>query len=275
MTAVSTGYPVSQAHVKPLDMSKLKPVQLTGEALQSHLARMEKLLEARYQQLPDLSGHPAYQDYATVEVNGQVVATIDNHGFTTTSNSVGARIGRLLPGDVNGQTGPVLAQARADIIAKALGGKVVKSSTALTQAEFRRLPEPKVTIDTEAMQADPLFAALQKSKQAASAFAAQQIAQEGAQEGSPLKGSGDAGAAEDAEGGSPAVRAFLEYMAKTPEERYFGAFLSAKGMTKEEFDALPAEEKRALLKEFEAYVKQSVENDSAEKVARTSRAELL
>jgi hypothetical protein len=270
MTAVSTGYPVSQAHVKPLDMSKLKPVQLTGEALQSHLARMEKLLEARHQQLPDLSGHPAYQDYATVEVNGQVVATIDNHGFTTTSNSVGARIGRLLPGDVNGQTGPVLAQARADIIAKALGGKVVKSASALTQAQFNGLPQPTATVDVEAMRADPLFAALEKSKQAASAFAAQQIAQEGSQEGTR-----DAGAAEDAEGGSPAVRAFLEYMAKTPEERYFETFLTAKGMTQEEFDALPAEEKRALLKDFEAYVKQSVENDSAEKVARTSRSELL
>jgi hypothetical protein len=266
MTAVSTGYPVSQAHVKPLDMSKLKPVQLTGEALQSHLARMEKLLEARYQQLPDLSGHPAYQDYATVEVNGQVVATIDNHGFTTTSNSVGARIGRLLPGDVNGQTGPVLAQARADIIAKALGGKVVKSASALTQAQFNGLPQPTATVDVEAMRADPLFAALEKSKQAASAFAAQQIAQEGTR---------GAGATEDAEGDSPAVRAFLEYMAKTPEERYFETFLTAKGMTQEEFDALPAEEKRALLKDFEAYVKQSVENDSAEKVARTSRSELL
>jgi hypothetical protein len=241
-------------------------VQLTGEELQSHLARMEKLLEARYQQLPDLSGHPAYQDYATVEVNGQVVATIDNHGFTTTSNSVGARIGRLLPGDVNGQTGPVLAQARADIIAKALGGKVVKSASALTQAQFNGLPQPTATVDVEAMRADPLFAALQKSKQAASAFAAQQIAQ---------VGSRDAGAAEDAEGDSPAVRAFLEYMAKTPEERYFETFLTAKGMTQEEFDALPAEDKRALLKDFEAYVKQSVENESAEKVARTSRSELL
>jgi len=39
--------------------------------------------------------------------------------------------------------------------------------------------------------------------------------------------------------------------------------------------ALPAEEMRALLKEFQEFVRQSVENDSAEKVARAVRSELL
>ncbi len=104
-------------------------------------------------------------------------------------------------------------------------------------------------------------------------FRAQQIAQEGAQ-----KGAGDQMAAltdEDESEESEAVKAFLDYMSKTPEERYFESFLKSKGMTKEEFEALPPEEKQALLKEFEEAVKQQAENHSAEKTARAARSELL
>jgi hypothetical protein len=97
-------------------------------------------------------------------------------------------------------------------------------------------------------------------------FRAQQIAQES---------DGVTAVADDEEEESKAVQAFLDYMSKTPEERYFEAFLKSKGMTQEEYDALPVEDKKALMKEFEEFVKQSVENNSAEKVARTSRSELL
>lgn len=82
-------------------------------------------------------------------------------------------------------------------------------------------------------------------------------------------------AEQEENGESEAVKAFLDYMAKTPEERYFETFLKSKGMTQEEYDALPVEDKKALMKEFEEFVKQSMENNSAEKVARTSRSELL
>ena len=263
MTSVSTGYAASLASVKQLDTSKLTMKQLTSEELQSHFARMEKFLEARHRQFPDLSSHPAYQDYATVEVNGKVVATIDNHGFATTSNSVGAKLAGQLPGSVNGKTGPVLAQVRAELIAGMLGGTVVKSASAITQAAFDRLPQPSVTVDQAALQADPLYASLQKARQAASTFAAQQIAQETDE-------------AEAAGGnGSPAADAFLDYMAKTPEERYFEAFLKAKGMTKEKFEALPAEEQQALLQEFEEAVKQSVEAASIDEAARAEASGLL
>ncbi|MEO3431092.1 hypothetical protein AAFN88_19715 [Pelagibius sp. CAU 1746] len=97
-------------------------------------------------------------------------------------------------------------------------------------------------------------------------FRAQQIAQES---------DGVAAVADDEAEESAAVRAFLDYMSKTPEERYFEAFLKSKGLTQEEYDALPVEDKKALMKEFEEFVKQNVENNSAEKVARTSRSELL
>jgi hypothetical protein len=107
--------------------------------------------------------------------------------------------------------------------------------------------------------------AMLQSLQSNSAFIAQQLSQ---QEYRAEENGGDSG-------DSGAVAAFLEYMAKSPEERYFESFLRSRGMTPEDLAALPPEQHKALLKEFQEYVKQKVENEAAEKVARTSRAELL
>jgi len=72
-------------------------------------------------------------------------------------------------------------------------------------------------------------------------FVAQQLAQEMEPEALTVD---DANASplseEDADMASTAAEKFLEYMSKTPEERYFEAFLKSKGMTQEEFDALRA-----------------------------------
>lgn len=80
---------------------------------------------------------------------------------------------------------------------------------------------------------------------------------------------------EEPDGESPAVQAFLDYMSKTPEERYFDAFLKSKGMTQEEFDALPTDEKQALMQEFQETIKQRVENDTTEKLARVNSSDWL
>ena len=64
-------------------------------------------------------------------------------------------------------------------------------------------------------------------------------------------------------------------MAKTPEERYFESFLKSKGMTKEEFEALPPEEQQALVTEFKEAVKQRVADENARKLTRTRFAGLL
>lgn len=136
-------------------------------------------------------------------------------------------------------------------------------------------------VDQAAMRKDPLYLLLQKTKQIESQFRAQQIAQEPEADDAKGAGPADAGAPTDGEAGavedgkSDAVRAFLEYMAKTPEERYFEAFLKSKGMTEEQFQALPPEEKQALMKEFEDYVKQHVEDASAERIARAAGAGLF
>ncbi len=53
---------------------------------------------------------------------------------------------------------------------------------------------------------------------------------------------------------------FLDYMEKTPEERFFLAFLNAEGLTEEEFEALPQEKKEELLDKFEQVMKEKMEN---------------
>lgn len=106
------------------------------------------------------------------------------------------------------------------------------------------------------------------------------IAQQLAQQTAPADEAADEAVAsvstgEDEEETSAAVRTFLEYMAKTPEERYFEAFLKSKGMTQEEFDALDPEDKEALVEEFEDAVKQRVAEKNAEELARSQFAGLL
>ena len=105
-------------------------------------------------------------------------------------------------------------------------------------------------------------AVMQNAMQAESAFLTQQIAQEGesAADDTP---EADAGLAQRPD----PVQVFLDYMAKTPEERYFDSFLKSKGLTEEAFEALPAEEKQALMREFEELVKTSIEKQAAENPA--------
>lgn len=126
--------------------------------------------------------------------------------------------------------------------------------------------QEKARTDDAARDAQPsATGAMLQTLQSNSAFMAQQISQ---QEHRAEEAGGDSSE-------SGAVTAFLEYMAKSPEERFFESFLKARGMTQEEFESLPPEQQKALLKEFQEYVKQQVENEAAEQVARTSRAELL
>lgn len=110
----------------------------------------------------------------------------------------------------------------------------------------------------------------------AAGFMAQQMAQTAADGAKTTTPEVEEGADSPVdEGKSDAVEAFMEYMAKTPEERYFEAFLNAKGMTEESFHALPPEDKQALLREFEDYVKQHVGEASAERIARAAGSGLF
>lgn len=58
---------------------------------------------------------------------------------------------------------------------------------------------------------------------------------------------------------SDSVTEFLEYMEKTPEERYYEAILADKGLTKEELAALPPEERARIEAEIQAEIEERLE----------------
>ena len=266
MTSVQAGFSLLDPNVKPLDMSTLKPIHIS-EAPQGVYERMmdaqKSMLEHKYTTPPDTSNNPAYKAYAEVIVNGKVVAEIDNHGWTKTSNALGARLQKGLPMEgAHGESqGPALAQARAEYIAEMLGGKVKKSSTALSQLEFYAVPAPKAEVDYEAMRLDPMYAQLQKTEHARTAFLTQQIAQENSVDVEDVIDKDFDPAAE-----------FLEYMEQTPEERYYEAILREKGLTQEELDALPPEERAKVLDEIQQEIEKRMVLDAAKKEERDAQA---
>ena len=261
MTSLDGRLSLNDPNVKMLDTSKLKTShvsELPEEEYNSFLNDLETFLEARYREPADTSGNAAYKSYANVEANGEVVAKIDNHGFVETSNALGSQIRKLIEQadqEASVKEGPLLAQARAEHIAAALGGTVVKSSTALTQSQFNATPQPTSTVDYEAMKNDPAYQQLQKLKQARTAFLTQQLAQEGNVSEATQE-------IENISSYSEAEQKFLDYMNMTPEERYFELFLSQEGLTKEELEALPPEDREEILARIEDKIEEKVKEDA-------------
>lgn len=152
------------------DLSAAKPIWEWPEdqyreyvETQRGFMEMEKrALEIEHTQYPDTSNDQRLQPYATVVVGGRVVATIDNQGIVGTENeALGQRLQNHLSGKVNGTNGPDLAQARAEQIAKLMGGRVVAADTAMDQISFERLSSLEPQINYDAMERDPRYGALQ------------------------------------------------------------------------------------------------------------------
>lgn len=258
MTSISSGIAINNSGVRLIDNAQLKPIhisELPKEDYQRIMKAQERMLVMRYKNLPNTADNKTYSEYAKVTVDGKTVAEIDNHGWVKTSNSLSGRISKNLPAEAGGViTGPALAQARAEYIAELMGGQVEKSSTALTQREFNSIPQPKVTIDYDAMKQDPFYQQLQKTRQARTAFLAQQIAQENRETRQVLDGQEES----DSASARNAVREFLDYMDKTPEERLFEAILRELGLTKEELDALSPEEYAKVMDKIEEKMKEKL-----------------
>jgi hypothetical protein len=261
VTSIYAGISIFDPNIKALDMSKLKPIsvsELSAESYQRFVSAQESFLEGRHSQPADTSKNPTYKEYTTVTVNGKIVAEIDNHGWVKTSNSVGGQIHRLFSDETNGLNGPGLAQQRAEKIAELLGGGTLeKASTAMTQAQFKSTPQPRSTTDYQAMKEDPAYEQLQKTKHTRTLFLAQQMAQESAQTTTSDEGE----SAQSTVSASGAVNAFLEYMSKTPEERYYEALLAEEGLTKEQLEALPPDERAKIEAKIQEKIKQRVENN--------------
>jgi galactokinase/mevalonate kinase-like predicted kinase len=94
--------------------------------------------------------------YATVKVNGKVVATLYNGGSSWMTNDAAAKVGNLP--DTGPSGGPNLAQSRAEYIAKATGGTIEKASTAITQSEWT--PRQSVSRNYTRAQLDDAYQAI-------------------------------------------------------------------------------------------------------------------
>jgi len=102
--------------------------------------------------------------YATVKVNGKVVATLYNGGSSAMTNDAAGKVGDLQdPPGLNG--GPDLAQWRAEHIAKAVGSTVEKASTAITQSAWK--PRETTPTDYTRAQLDAAFEAMMAERQTA------------------------------------------------------------------------------------------------------------
>jgi len=121
----------------------------------------------------------------------------------------------------------------------------------------------------QAVRAQAAFDHLQALRQARTAFLAQQVAQESAQEN--ILGAGQVNVADDAgetasaetDPGQAAIDAFRKIMDMTPEERLFELLLKKRGLTQEELDALPPEEREKVIAEIKEDIREKIEKKAA------------
>jgi hypothetical protein len=144
------------------------------------------------------------------------------------------------------------------------GSLKLLDSSKLDAAEVFKL-NSKAKPDYAALRAAPLFRSPWQEKQAAISLHAQELAQKTA--GAGLADTGP----ENLDNESAAVKAFLDYMAKAPEERYFEAFLKSRGMTADDFEAMSPKEQQGMLKEFEDTLKQRLGEATADRIAGSAR----
>jgi hypothetical protein len=159
------GIPISA--VKKLDTAGLKIISIKDNPeLRDRMATMWLDSQAAESALAtDVPDNAPQNVYATVKVNGKVVATLYNGGSSEMTNEAAARVGNLQdPPGLNG--GPNLAQWRAESIAKATGGTIEKAPTAITQSEWT--PRQSVSRTYSRAQLDAAFeAAMAEGRKAA------------------------------------------------------------------------------------------------------------
>lgn len=147
--------------------------KLSDDEIAQKDAMFKSVLEGEYTRPTD-GNNGGYGDYAKVVVGGKVVATLANSGAATLSNALGAQLSGQLDND---GSGPELAQRRAEQIAAALGGTVVKSSSAMSQSAWANRTPIKTAIDFEAMAADGKLDLWKSLSASASRFNAQLLGQ--------------------------------------------------------------------------------------------------
>lgn len=137
--------PINATNISPIRLFNLTPTKLSDEM-------MEKLRSFEAQAYQTVS-IPADENYAQVVAGGKVIATLTNNGYAITDNAMGDRLRAVLR-DEERYEGPELAQHRAEQIARAFGGAVVKAETAQTQSEWKTVSGSTWQVDYAKMEQD-------------------------------------------------------------------------------------------------------------------------
>ena len=145
--------PADETAPKGLQSARIADTSLNLKAMPLPADHMQKLLEAQFTYPVGGPDNAPSELYAVVKVGNETVGKIYNTGCWETPNSFAGRVQFGGP-DEDGLSGPALAQHRAEKIAKACGGTIVKSGTATTQAEFDARPPRQFYVDYEAMNAE-------------------------------------------------------------------------------------------------------------------------
>jgi hypothetical protein len=159
------GIPVSA--LKKLDTSGLKIISVKDNPeLRDRMATMWLDVQAAKSTFAtDVPDNAPQNIYATVKVNGKVVATLYNGGSSAMTNEAAGKVGNLPDPGLSG--GPNLAQSRAEYIAKAIGGMIEKAPTAITQSEWT--PRQSISSNYTRAQLDAAFQAMMAEGQRAAA----------------------------------------------------------------------------------------------------------
>jgi hypothetical protein len=169
--ATENAFRIDISQLKPIDMSKVKIVRLSPQEEKAFKLEEKKIIEQMFTRPVGATG---YGDYAKVVKGGKTVATLSNEGFAEMSNETGGAIGSKLPNDGGG---PELAQRRADVIAKATGGTVVKLETAMTQSQWVNRQPLKFAVDFAQMEREGYLDRWKDLSGMSSAISAQLIGQ--------------------------------------------------------------------------------------------------
>lgn len=145
--------PLPIANFTPLNIPENAVHKMSEKEIAAFQTHMRDMLIQKHTKPINLENHPSQQPYATIKVNGKVVATLYNSGAMATSNALAPQ----LTGMPNDGTGPNLAQRRAEYIAKKLGGTITPAKTALTEMQWQQVPPLQFKVDEAALKADPLY----------------------------------------------------------------------------------------------------------------------
>ncbi len=141
--------------------------------------------------------------------------------------------------------GPDLAQKRAEEIAEALGGSIVKAGTAMDQATWLKTPAAERIMGAEAF-------AKQMQMAAESKYNAQMIAQTQERAAAINKAKADA-----------AVKEFMEFMEMSTAERIRAMVLLEMGISEEDIKKLDSKKQKEVEDEIAQRIKDKVERGLA------------